>query len=77
MPPMKSRRAPGKAPHSRIVTPDDDRHSLTDSPVKMLERRLRVARWAHEQMPLTVVYGPRRLRPVGLERWLAEGRWVA
>jgi hypothetical protein len=72
---MKSRRAPGKAPNSNNVTSGGS--SITDSPVKMLERRLAWARWAHVQMPLTLLYGPQPLRMVGLERYLAEGRWAA
>jgi hypothetical protein len=70
----EKRGGPLKPPHLTAVAAP---RTSTSVSLTQLERRLRIARWAHEQMPLTVVYGPRRLRPIGLERWLAEGRWVA
>jgi hypothetical protein len=70
----EKRGGPLKPPHPTAVAAPQTPTSVS---LTQLERRLRIARWAHEQMPLTVVYGPRRLRPVGLERYLAEGRWVA
>jgi hypothetical protein len=36
-----------------------------------------VCRWLDELAPLTVYYGPRPLRIVGLSQFLAEGRWAA
>jgi hypothetical protein len=72
---MKSREAPSTGASQQNFTTTSGRYIVTDSPVS-LERRLAWARWAHLQMPLTLLYGPQPLRLVGLERYLAEGRWA-
>jgi hypothetical protein len=71
--------SPGLHPghYLKHASTTDGMHILTDSRVRNLERRLAWARWAHVQMPLTLLYGPQPLRLVGLERYLAEGRWAA
>jgi hypothetical protein len=74
---MKSRRAPDTGAQQQNITTTSGRYIVTDPPVRNLERRLAWARWAHTQMPLTLLYGPQPLRLVGLERYLAEGRWAA
>jgi hypothetical protein len=40
--------------------------------VEALERRLRISRWAHREMPLTVHYGPRPLLTAPLAELLGR-----
>jgi hypothetical protein len=62
----------------RVTTPDDGL-SITDSPVRIQERRRRNARLAEQAMPLVRYYrhhgGPLLAVPIG--EFYVRGRWAA
>jgi hypothetical protein len=64
------------APVCACCTRDPVRRAALER-LRVQRDRLAVCRWLDQLAPLTVCYGPRRLRRVGLAQLLAEGRWVA